>query len=225
MSGREKRRGRRPAERGTALRARLLAASAIALAGLCGAAAAQEQRPAQPRRAAPAPAQPAQAPQQPPTAPAQAAAPAQPAPPQPQRTEILPFDNWTLTCQDFAEGPNRRVCTATLRVQNQSNQVLFAWTVGLNAEKKLVSVFQVPSGVLLEPGIQLKLAGGAQRKIPFVACEPGRCEATTPMDERLIREVGASETVEATVQGTTGQGVQFKFPVKGFDRAIAGVKG
>lgn len=223
MSVRKKLCGGTQGRRAVGLKARLLAASGIAVAALCGGAAAQEQRPAQPRRAAPA-AQPAQ-PARPSPAQAQPAAPAQPAQPQPQRTEILPFDNWTLTCQDFAEGPNRRVCTATLRVQNQSNQVLFAWTVGLNAEKKLVSVFQVPSGVLLEPGIQLKLAGGAQRKIPFVACEPGRCEATTAMDERLIREVSASETVEATVQGTTGQGVQFKFPVKGFDRAIAGVKG
>lgn len=207
-----------------ARQAGLLAASAAALAWLGGGAAAQD-RPAQPRRAAPAAAQAQPSQAKPAQAGQPAAAPAQPAPPQPQRTEILPYDNWTLTCQDFAEGPNRRVCSATLRVQNQSNQVLFAWTVGLNAEKKLVSVFQVPSGVLVEPGVQLKLAGGAQRKIPFVACEPGRCEATLAMDDRLIREVTASESVEATVQGTNGKGVQFKFPVKGFDRAVAGVKG
>lgn len=169
-------------------------------------------------------------PRQPPAASppaAQAPAPSreQAAPAQPQRTEIVTQDNWTVTCREFAGSPPRRVCSATLQVvQTGSNQVLFAWTIGSNEDNKLVSVLEMPPGVLIAPGVELKLARGNVRKAPFLSCEATQCDASIVMDDAFIRDAAATETAEATVYGTDGQGLQFNIPLKGFDKALAGLR-
>jgi invasion protein IalB len=183
-------------------------------------AAAQPAAPAQ--RAAPAQPGPSQAPAGPATG---GQAPAAQTPPQPQRTEILNHDNWTVTCREFAEGRARRLCSASLQVINSNTkQVLFAWLIGTNNDNKLVSVVQTLPGVSITPGVELKLARGSPRKLPYVNCDPAHCEALILMDDSFIRDASATETAEALVIGKNGQGVQFKFPVKGFDKALAAVR-
>lgn len=180
--------------------------------------------PAAPGRSAQAnPRQPAAAPA--PAAPAapQANAPAQPPAPQPVRTEIVPHDNWTVTCREFAD--KKRSCSGVLQVvQSQNNQVLFVWLLGKNNDGKVMSVLQTPTGVSIAPGVEVKLGRGPARKAVFVNCEASRCEATLDMDDAFIKDASASDQVEATVYSNTGQGVKFTLPFKGFDKALPAVR-
>ncbi|NNM74627.1 invasion associated locus B family protein [Enterovirga aerilata] len=186
---------------------------------LASGAALAQQRPANPQGQRPA--QPAQG---------QAQAPAQPAPQgqapaqaQPVRTEIVPHENWTVTCRDFAD--RRRSCSAVLQVVQQgNNQVLFTWVLGKNNEGKLISVLQTPTGVTLAPGVEVKLARGTPRKAAFVNCDTTRCEASLEMDDAFIRDASASDSVEATMFSIAGQGVKFTLPFKGFDKAVAATR-
>jgi invasion protein IalB len=140
----------------------------------------------------------------------------------PHRTEITRMDNWTLTCNEFSEGPKKRSCSAQLNVtQQKSNNVLLAWTVGLDNENRPVSVFQVPTGVSIAPGVELRLGRAAVRKIPFVSCEPQRCTASTPVDNNLVRDISAASTADVLIYAPNGAGVKFNFPLKGFDKAYA----
>jgi invasion protein IalB len=174
--------------------------------------------------AAPAAAQPAA-----PAAPAPAAQPAggQPAsapapPPIPTRTEILNFENWVVTCNEFAEGPKTRACSALLQiVQQNTNQIVFAWTIGFDNAKQIVTVMQTPTGVNIPPGIELRVGKVPPHKIPFASCDAGRCVATSPMDATLLREMTTVPTAEAIVQGSQGNTVQFTIQMKGFDKAFA----
>src|SRR5712691_11029322 len=52
-----------------------------------------------------------------------------PTPPQiPTRTEILNFENWAVTCKEFADGPRTRQCSALLQILLQNtNQIVFTW--------------------------------------------------------------------------------------------------
>lgn len=201
-----------------------LRALALGLAALAASAASAQQGAAPPRPA------PARAPSPPaPPAPVEpqagtAAAPAQPAPaPQPIRTEIVVHDGWTVTCREFAD--KRRTCSGTLQVvQSQNNQVVFVWILGKNAESKLMSVLQTPTGIALAPGVEVKMTRGAARKAVFVNCDQNRCEATLDADDAFIRDASASESVDATIIGTNGQGVKFTMPLKGFDKAVAALR-
>jgi invasion protein IalB len=198
--------------------------SACAFWGATLSAPAQEGRVAQvaPRAPAAVPHAP-----QPQTTGQQTAAAAQPAPAAPQvptRVEILNFDNWAVTCNEFADGPKSKRCSALLQIMQQNtNQTVFTWTVGLDDRKQLMAVVQTPTGVVIAPGVEFKI-GKLTQKIPFASCEPGRCIATMTVDNSLLREMTTSQTAEAVIQGSQGNTVQFNIQMKGFDRAYAVLK-
>jgi invasion protein IalB len=171
----------------------------------------------------PAARSPPQAPAAPP-APAAAAQPQQPAaaPPKiPTRTEILNFDNWVVTCNEFAE-PKTRVCTALLQIMQQNtNQPVFSWTVALDNSKQAITIMQTPTGVVIPPGVELRIGKPPARKISFASCDSGRCIATMTMDANLLRDMTTTPTAEAVIQGSQGNTVQFNIQMKGFDKAYA----
>jgi invasion protein IalB len=140
----------------------------------------------------------------------------------PTRTEILNFDNWVVTCNEFAEGPRTRVCSALLRIiQEKTAQIVFSWTVAVDTNKQMVTVMQTPTGVAIAPGVELRIGKAAPRKIPFTSCETGRCVASVVMDAALLRDLTTTPTAEAVIQGSQGNNVQFNIQMKGFDKAYA----
>lgn len=144
-------------------------------------------------------------------------------PPQiPTRTEILNFENWAVTCNEFADAPRAKRCSALLQIlQQNTNQIVFTWTVAVDEHKQLVAVMQTPTGVVIPPGVELKVGKLPAQKIPFASCDPGRCIATAPVDANLVREMTTSPTAEAVIQGSQGNTVQFNIQMRGFDRAYA----
>jgi invasion protein IalB len=154
----------------------------------------------------------------------QGQAPAQPAPLVLQRTEILNFDGWVATCREFTDKTKGRVCSAQIEAQ-QSNNVVFVWTVSANESKQFASVFQVPTGLLIGPGVEVRMGKANPRTVPFTSCEPGRCTATVVMDNNFIRDAQATESAEVVVRAVSGNNVQFNIPMKGFEKALGVLKG
>jgi invasion protein IalB len=140
----------------------------------------------------------------------------------PTRTEILNFENWAVTCNEFADGPKAKRCSALLQIlQQNTNQIVFTWTVALDDRKQLVAIMQTPTGVVIPPGVELRVGKLPSQKVPFASCDPGRCIATTTVDANLLREMTTAPTAEAIIQGSQGNTVQFNIQLKGFDRAYA----
>jgi invasion protein IalB len=157
--------------------------------------------------------------------PAQAPAPAQQPPAAPIRTEILKFDSWTATCNEF-EAPKKRTCAAQLQVlQSGSNQVVLTWVVFINDNKQLVTVLQTPTGVTIAPGVKLRLEKAAERTLPFETCDNGQCTASQVLDNNLLRDMGAASSAQVTVQSINGNQVNFNFAVKGIDKALTHLRG
>jgi invasion protein IalB len=174
--------------------------------------------------AAPAPAAPPTGPEHsPPAQAAQAQAPAQQIP---SRTEILNFDNWVVTCNEFADKPKTRVCSALLRiVQQNTNQTVFVWSLTMDSNKQMVSTLQTPTGVYIAPGVELRVGKAPPRKIAFTSCDTGGCVAPLLMDANTLREMVTAPTAEAIIQGTGGNTVQFNVQLKGIDKAYAALSG
>jgi len=165
----------------------------------------------------------AQAPVQ---APAQPAAP--PAPPVSQRTETINYDNWTVTCREAIEGPTKgkKVCSAVLRVSDQSQKnIVFVWLIARNQAGALLTVAQIPTGVLIQKGVELKVGNGKARTLSYNACTTQNCEASITMDDAFNKELIAGQTAEvtATIYATSGQAINFNFPIKGIDKAIGAI--
>lgn len=146
-----------------------------------------------------------------------------------QRTEILTFDNWRVTCQENAQSGGKRTCTGQLNIavkaQNQGAQpqVVFTWLLGLN-EGKAISVFQVPTGVLIAPGMEMKIGSKFDHKEGYRACAPQLCEVTLPMTDAFVKSAIAAATSEFTISALDGRKLKFTVNMKGFDKALAEVR-
>jgi invasion protein IalB len=105
--------------------------------------------------------------------------------------------------------------------QSGSNQVILTWVVFINDNKQLVTVLQTPTGVTIAAGAKLRLEKAAERTLAFETCDTGQCTATQVIDNNLLRDMGAASTAQVTVQAINGNQVNFNFPIKGIDKALA----
>jgi len=156
-----------------------------------------------------------------------AASPAPAAQPKPKvvRTESLSYDNWTVNCAYTDRPGDKPRCSAILRIAEKVNNVpriIFTWIMG-EQKSKLVSVLSMPTGVLIEPGVEVKIGAGAAKKYSYSLCAPDHCEAIIPMDAAIASEMKRAQTTEATVVGLRGQSVKFTVNMKGFGQALAAV--
>jgi invasion protein IalB len=143
------------------------------------------------------------------------------------RTEILTYDNWTVTCRDGRDAREKRICSAELDIVQEANNtrnVVFAWVIGLNKDGVSTTALSFPTGVLIAPGVELKFADKPARKIAITSCEPTHCEAATPMDESFIRDASAALQAEARIQTTDGRQITFTINLKGFTQAWAVIR-
>jgi invasion protein IalB len=142
-----------------------------------------------------------------------------------RRTETIAIEGWTVTCREV-EGA-KRACSAELRVlqQDANNQprVIFNWVLGLN-EGKPLTFLQVPTGVLIQPGIEIKIASKDIRKVPYTLCDQVKCEAVVAMDEAFIKDISAAAITDIIIQAVDGRSLTFGMNTKGFDRALAEIR-
>jgi invasion protein IalB len=143
------------------------------------------------------------------------------------RTEILTYDNWTVTCRDGRDPKEKRVCSAELSIFQEAQgqrRAVFAWIMGLNKDGALTSAFRFLPGISIVPGMELKFADKPARKVPITSCEPSVCEATTPMDDGFIKEASQLVQAEAIVTASDGRQVTFTINMKGFAPALAAIR-
>ena len=138
-----------------------------------------------------------------------------------KRTEVVAADNWTVTCTT-ADQPNaKRRCSAELRIaqtENGAQRVVFTWIVALQ-DGKPTSVVSAPSGVLIGPGVQMKVGDKDAKSYPFTLCQPDHCEAVIPLDEASIKALLAASSADFFVVAVNGASVKFSAALKGFDEA------
>jgi invasion protein IalB len=148
--------------------------------------------------------------------------------PQPKilRTEILAVDNWTVTCTETDQANANLQCSAILKITetvNNVQRIVFTWLIG-NHEGKLASVLSMPPGVLIAPGVQLKIGDKEEKKLHYSACLSDHCEAVVPMDDATVKSMSSAGTAEASIVAVNGEKVNFKVNLKGFEKALADVR-
>ncbi len=143
------------------------------------------------------------------------------------RTEILNYDNWTVTCRDGRDPKEKRVCSAEHQIfQDVGGQrrPVFVWIMGLNKDGVPATALRFLPGVQIGPGVELRFGDKAPRKVPITTCEPAVCEASTTMDDAFVREASAVLQGEAVIQASDGRAVTFTLNMKGFAQAAAAIR-
>jgi invasion protein IalB len=159
--------------------------------------------------------------------PAEKATPAEKAPaqaPVPTRTEIQSFDNWRLTCNDYAD-TKKRVCFGQLQAfKRETKQLVFGWTIAQTLDGTVESTVTTLTGVAITRGIDFKVGAAALRKLSFATCEPTHCTAPVTVDAALRKDLVTAETVEVVVYGSSGNNMRLELPLKGIDKVLAEIK-
>jgi invasion protein IalB len=139
------------------------------------------------------------------------------------RTETLTYDNWTVSCAYPSQRGAKPRCSAVLRLAERINnvpRVVLTWIIG-EQKSKPVSVLSMPTGVLIGPGVEVKIGAASARKYGYSLCASDHCEAIVPMDAAVTSELKRGPTVEVTIVGLRGQSVKFTVKTKGFEQAFA----
>lgn len=148
---------------------------------------------------------------------------ASPAPtPQVTKSETVPVGNWLLMCNDYANATVKRACTAKLQiVDGKTNAVAFIWEIGLTNDKKVTSIMHFPTGVMIAPGVQLRIGKATPHKLAFTSCAPSECTAQFPADPAFIKEVAANQSIEAVILAINGSTPTFTINPAGIDKVYA----
>jgi invasion protein IalB len=140
-----------------------------------------------------------------------------------RRAETIVDDNWTVTCALTDQSGAKKQCSALLRIaqtdKNGAQRVVFSWVLG-RQDGKLASVFSVPSGVLIQPGLEVKIGDKETRKLVYSLCQPDHCESVLPLDDAMVKGLSAAPTTEVTIYLVNGASAKFTVNMKGFSQAL-----
>ena len=141
-----------------------------------------------------------------------------------RHTEISYFDDWTVICQEFADTPDKRSCSAQLQAQqSETNRTVLVWTVKTEAQR-VTATLQTLTGVTLAPGVELKPENSEGLKFTYETCEPNRCVASATLDEKFLRDAAKAEKASVAIHGVTGNTIRLDISMKGFEKAVAQLK-
>jgi invasion protein IalB len=141
-----------------------------------------------------------------------------------RRTETIVDDNWTVTCALTDRGGAKKQCSAILRIaqieKDGVQRIVFSWVLG-RQDGKLESVFSVPSGVLIQSGVEVKIVEKETRKLVYSLCQPDHCESVLPLDDLMVKSLSFASATEVTIYAVNGTSAKFTVNMKGFTQALA----
>ncbi len=127
------------------------------------------------------------------------------------------FKDWTVHCEKPDDAtPEQCVIFQTL-VNNDTQKPVLQLTVGyLGPEKEPVALFQVPLGVALRPGVDVKVDSKDLVRIPFERCDPGGCMAGLALSSQLISALKGGSKGQVIVHDASGRQVPLEVSLSGF---------
>ena len=120
---------------------------------------------------------------------------------------------------------SRKQCTIAQQLTDKRTQsVVFAWLIGDDGQWNLVSVWQTPTGVLVNRGVVIDVGADKPIAIPYTSCISGHCEAIANLAPDFVDALMKATRATATVFTVAGEGLTFGLSVNGLAKAIDAVK-
>jgi invasion protein IalB len=165
-------------------------------------------------------------------APAAPAAPAAPGPSAAAPPATDPADgvvrgqhgDWQIVCKPPPAGAKNEVCALVQSVtaEDRSNVGLTIYFQRFSNGAQVLRVF-APLGVLLPPGVGLKIDDVDVGHAPFHRCQSFACYAQVTVDEKLLGQLSTGKTAIFIIFQTEEAGIGIPISLAGFPDAIAGL--
>jgi invasion protein IalB len=128
--------------------------------------------------------------------------------------------DWVTRCET-PPGAAHEQCAIVLSVVDQDRPNLVLVVIVLNTADRKTRLLRIiaPLGVLLPPGISLRIDNADAGRLTFLQCLPNGCVAQLAMDESLLNKLKSGKTATLGVFQTPEEGVGMQAPLAGFKEA------
>jgi invasion protein IalB len=128
--------------------------------------------------------------------------------------------DWVTRCET-PPGAAHEQCAVVLSVVDQDRPNLILVVIVLNTADRKARLMRViaPLGVLLPPGVTLRIDNADAGRLSFLQCLPNGCVAQLAMDQSLIDKLKNGKTATLGVFQTPEEGVGVQAPLAGFKQA------
>jgi invasion protein IalB len=128
--------------------------------------------------------------------------------------------DWVTRCET-PPGAASEQCAIVLSVVDQDRPSLILVVIVLNTADRKTRLMRIiaPLGVLLPPGVSLRIDNAEAGRLSFLQCRPNGCVAQLAMDEALVNKLKAGKTATLGVFQTPEEGVGVPAPLAGFKEA------
>lgn len=135
------------------------------------------------------------------------------------------YGDWQYVCKPPPPGAKNEVCALVQSVtaEDRKNVGLTIYFQKFSNGTKVLRVF-APVGVLLPPGIGLKVDGVDIGHAPFLRCHTFACYAQVTVDDKLIGQLTTGKTAIFIIFQSEEAGIGIPISLAGFGDGLAALK-
>jgi invasion protein IalB len=138
------------------------------------------------------------------------------------------FKDWTAKCGKLTDNAKGEVCHIfqVLTDNKDTKKAILAVEIGyLPGEKEPIAQFTLPLGVLLPPGMQLRVDESEETgRVPFTLCDPVGCKAMVRLDDKVIARFKKGTKINVLVANPEGRVATIPISLSGFTAAFDSLK-
>jgi invasion protein IalB len=135
------------------------------------------------------------------------------------------YGDWQVVCKPPPPGAKNEVCALVQSVtaEDRNNVGLTIYFQKFSNGTQVLRVF-APLGVLLPPGVGLKIDEADVGHAPFLRCQTFACYAQVTVEEKLVGQLKAGKTAIFIIFQTEEAGIGIPISLAGFGEALAALK-
>ena len=143
----------------------------------------------------------------------------------PEGTVKSQHGDWQVVCKDPPPGAKNAVCALVQSVtaEDKNNIGLTVYFQKFSNGTRVLRVF-APLGVLLPPGLGLKIDDKDVGHAPFLRCHSFACYAQVVVDDPLVDRLKTGKTAIFIIFQTEEAGLGIPISLKGFGEALGDLK-
>lgn len=140
----------------------------------------------------------------------------------PEGTVKAQHGDWQVVCKDPPPGAKNPICALVQSVtaEDKNNIGLTVYFQKFSNGTRVLRVF-APLGVLLPPGLGLKIDDKDVGHAPFLRCHSFACYAQVVVEDTLIEQLKTGKTAIFIIFQTEEAGIGIPISLKGFGEALA----
>ncbi|MEZ5816392.1 MAG: invasion associated locus B family protein [Hyphomicrobiaceae bacterium] len=133
--------------------------------------------------------------------------------------------DWQIVCKAPPPGSRHEVCALVQSVtaEDRNNVGLTVYFQTFANGKRVLRVF-APLGVLLPPGLGLKIDDKDVGNAPFLRCQNFACYAQVVAEDKLVEQLKTGKTAVFIIFQTEEAGIGIPISLSGFSQALAELK-